>query len=96
MRAGRRGREQVVLAEGRGDQAEDVVGLPVGQQVGAVPPARDHAEPGLVVLRRADEGLVDASEVRGAVTGLGQAHAGQQGADAQLPGARPVRATLLE
>ena len=77
----------LVLAEGRGDQAEGPLGLPVGEQVRAVLPVRDHAEPPLVVLGQADQRLVHPGQVRGPVIGLGQAHAGQQGADLQLPGA---------
>ena len=76
-----------VLAEGRGDQAEGALGLPVGEQVRAVFPVRDHAQPYLVVLGQAGQRLVHPGEVGGPVIGLGQAHAGQQGADAQLPGA---------
>jgi hypothetical protein len=47
--------------------------LPVGQQVRAAVPVRDHAEPALVISRQADQGLVDAGEVGGPVIGLGQA-----------------------
>ena len=84
----------LVLAEGRGDQAEGPLGLPVGEQVRAVFPVRDHAEPPLLVLGQADQRLVHPGQVRGPVIGLGQAHAGQQGADAQLPGAHPGRAAV--
>jgi len=38
----------LVLAECCGDQAESALGLPVGQQVRAVFPVRDHAQPPLV------------------------------------------------
>ena len=41
----------LVLAQGRGDQAEGVLGLPVSQQVRAVLPVREHAEPPLVSPR---------------------------------------------
>jgi len=34
----------LVLAEGRGDQAEGPLGLPVSEQVRAVLPVRDHAQ----------------------------------------------------
>jgi hypothetical protein len=56
---------RLVGAERPGGQAEGVLGLPVGQQVRAVPPVRDHAEPDLVISRQADQGLVDAGEVAG-------------------------------
>ena len=52
-------------------------------------PVREHAEPPQVIAGQADECLVDPGQVRGPVTGLGQAHAGQQGADLQLPGPHP-------
>jgi len=78
-----------VLAEGRGDQAEGPLGLPVGQQVRAVFPVGDHAQPPLGIFGQAGQCLVHPGEVGGPVIGLGQAHAGQQGADAQLPGAHP-------
>ena len=80
------------LPRASGDQAEGVLGLPVGEQVRAVFPVRDHAEPPLVVFGQADQGLVHAGQVGGPVVGLGQAHAGQQGADAQLPGPHADRA----
>ena len=57
----------------------------------AVFPVRDHAEPPLVVFGQAGQGLVHAGQVRGPVVGLGQPHAGQQGADAQLAGPHPGR-----
>ena len=68
----------------RGREAEGPLGLPVGQQVRAVFPVRDHAQPPLVIFGQADQGLVDAGQVGGPVIGLGQAHPGQQGADRQL------------
>ncbi len=77
----------LILAEGRGDQAEGPLGLPVGEQVRAVLPVRDHAQPPLVRLGQADQGLVHPAQMRGPVISLGQAHAGQQGTDLQLPGA---------
>ena len=77
----------LVPGEGIGDQAEGPLGLPVGQLVRAVVPARDHAQPPLLVPGQAGQCLVHPGEVGGPVIGLGQAHAGQQGADFQLPGA---------
>ena len=55
----------------------------------AVFPVRDHAEPPLLVLGQRDQHLVDTGQVGGPVTGLGQHHPGQQGADGQLPVAYP-------
>jgi hypothetical protein len=57
--------------------------------VRTVLPVRDDAEPPLVVLGQAGECLVHPRQVGGPAVGLGQAHAGQQGADLQLPGAYP-------
>ena len=54
-------------------------------------PVRGHAQPPPVVAGQADQGLVHPGEVGGPVIGLGQAHAGQQRADAQLPAAHPGR-----
>jgi hypothetical protein len=67
-----------LLAESTGDQAEGVFGLPAGQQVRAVLPLGDHAEPPLLLPGQAGQRLVDAGEVGGPPAGLGQAHAGQQ------------------
>ena len=78
-----------LLAESTGDQAGGVFGLPVGQQVRAVLPLGDHAEPPLLFPGQAGQRLVDAGEVGGPPVGLGQAHAGQQRADPQLAGAHP-------
>ena len=75
------------LGEHVRDEAEGPLGLPVGERVRAVLPGRDDAEPRLVLRRQRGERLVHAGQVRGTVIGLGQAHAGQQRADAQLPGA---------
>ena len=77
----------LVLGERVGDQAEGALGLPVSQQVRAVLPVRDHAQPPLLVFGQADQGLVHAGQVGGPVIGLGQAHPGQQGAGRQLPAA---------
>jgi len=84
-----RGRQSAgfVLGEGVRDQAGGALGLPAGEQVRAVFPVRDDAGPGLVLVRQRGERLVHAGQVSGPVAGLGQAHAGQQGADLQLPGA---------
>ena len=79
----------LVIAEGGGDQAAGALGLPVGQQVRAVLPVRDHAQPPPGVFGQAGQRLVHPGQVGWPVIGLGQAHAGQQGADAQLPGAHP-------
>jgi len=46
--------------ERAGDQAEGALGLPVGEQMRAVFPVREHAEPPLVVFGQAGQGLVDA------------------------------------
>ena len=78
---------RLVLGQGIGDQAEGPLGLPVSQQVRAVVPVREHAQPPLVILTEGGQCLVHAGQVGGPVIGLGQAHAGQQGADRQLPGA---------
>ena len=80
---------RLVLAEGGSGQAEGPLGLPVGQRVQAVLPVCDHAEPPLVRLGKRGQRLVHAGQVGGPAIGLGQAHAGQQGADRQLPGAHP-------
>jgi hypothetical protein len=50
-------------------------------------PFRDHARLLLLFPGQAGQRLVDPSEVGGPPVSLGQAHAGQQGADRQLPGA---------
>ena len=50
----------LVFGEGARDQAEGVLGLPVGEPVRAGLPVRDHAEPPLVVLGQADKRPVDA------------------------------------
>jgi hypothetical protein len=86
----------LVLAEGVRDQAEGVLGLPVGQQVRPVLPVRDHAQPPLVVSGQADQGLVHAGQVGRPVIGQGQAHPGQQGAHRQLPPAHPGRQHCLD
>jgi hypothetical protein len=52
----------------------------------AVLPLGDHAEPYLVVFGQPRQRLVHAGQVRGPTVCLVQAHAGQQGGDAQLPG----------
>ena len=78
---------RLVLAERPGDQAEGVLGLPVGQQVRAVLPVREDAEPPLLALGQADQGLVHPGQVRGPAVGEGEQHAQQQGPDGQLPGA---------
>src|SRR5208282_643858 len=49
-------------------------GLPVRQQVRAVLPLGDHAEPPLLFPGQAGQRLVDAGEVGGPPVGLGQAH----------------------
>jgi len=82
---------RLVLAERRGDQAEGVLGLPVSEQMRPLLPVRDHAQPPLVALAQRDQRLVDAGQVRGPVIGLGQAHAGQQGAHRQLAGTHSYR-----
>ena len=81
---------RLVLGERPGEQAEGVLSLPVGQQVRAVLPVREDAEPPLLALGQADQGLVDSGQVRGPAVGEGEHHAQQQGADGQLaaPGAR--------
>ena len=45
----------------------------------------------LLVLAEGGQRLVDAGQVSGPVIGGGQAHAGQQGADPELPGPHPGR-----
>jgi hypothetical protein len=85
-----------VLGQGVCDQAEGPLGLAVGEQVRAVFPVRDHAEPPLVVLGQGDQGLVDAGEVGGPVIGQHGQHAEQQGADGQLAGAHPDRQEHLD
>jgi len=69
------------------DQAEGVLGLPVGQPVRAVLPVRDDAEPPLVIGGQAGQRLADTGQVGWPPVSLGQAQAGQQRADAQLPAA---------
>jgi hypothetical protein len=49
------------------DQPEGPLGLPVSQQVRAVLPVRDHAQPPLVVLAQRGQRPVDAGEARGPV-----------------------------
>jgi len=46
----RRGPAWLVLFQGAGDQAEGALGLPVGEQVRAGLPVRQHAEPSLIGL----------------------------------------------
>ena len=53
-----------VLAEGRGDQAEGPLGLPVGELVRPGVPVRDHARP-LMVVRAGGQGLVHRGQVGG-------------------------------
>ena len=62
----------------------------------AVFPVRDDAQPPLVVVGQAGQGLVHAGQVGRPAVGLGQAHPGQQGAGAQLPGADPGRQQRLD
>ena len=76
---------RLVLAERGRHQAEGVLGLPVGQQVRAVPPVRQHAEAPLLAPGQADQRLVHPGQVRGAAVGEREHHAEQQGADGQLP-----------
>jgi hypothetical protein len=87
----RRGQPVGLVLERVRDQAEGVPGLPAGELVRPVLPVRGHAEPPLLVFGQAGERLVNAGQVRGPPVRLGQAHAGQQGADAQLPGAHSHR-----
>jgi len=77
-------------------EAEGPLGLAVGEQVRAVLPVRDHAGPALVIFGQGDQGLVDAGEVGGPVAGQHGQHAGQQGADRQLPGAHAGRQQQLD
>ena len=81
----------VVFGQGAGDQAEGALGLPVGELVRAGLPVLGHAEPGLVGGGQGDQRVADPGQVRGPLIGLGQQHAGQQGADPQLPVAHPDR-----
>jgi hypothetical protein len=48
---------RLALAEHPDDQAEGVLGLPVSQQVGAVPPVGEHAEPPLLAFGQAGQRL---------------------------------------
>jgi hypothetical protein len=78
-----------VLGQGIRDQAEGALGLPVGELVRAGFPVLQHAEPDLVGLGQGGQRVADPGQVRGPLTGLGQQHPGQQGADPQLPAAHP-------
>jgi hypothetical protein len=81
---GRGGAVGMLFFQRGDDQAAGALGLPAGQQVRAVFPAGDDAEADAVGLGEVGEGLVHPGEVRGAVVGQGEQHAGEQGADLQL------------
>src|SRR5712691_5121813 len=59
----------LVLADGGGNQAAGVLGLPEGQLVRAVLPVRPHAQPPLVGLGQAGQRLVNKGEVSGPSVG---------------------------
>ena len=84
-----------VFGQGAGDQAEGALGLPVGEQVRASLPVLGHAEPHLVGRGQGGQRAADPGQVRGPVTGLGQQHPGQQGADPQLAVPHPDRQQRL-
>jgi hypothetical protein len=77
---------RLVPGERARHEAEGVPGLPVGQQVRAVLPVREDAEPPLLAVGQADQGMVHPGQVGGPAVGGREHHAQQQGADGQLPG----------
>ena len=67
----------LVLAQRRGDQAEGVLDLPVGELVRPGLPTGGDAEPDLVGLGQAGERGVHAGQVRGPAIGQRELHAQQ-------------------
>ena len=65
----------LVFGQGLGDQAEGVLGLPVGELVRAVLPFFGHAQPGLLGLGQRDQRGVRLGQESGPPVGQGQQHA---------------------
>jgi hypothetical protein len=73
----RRGAVRLVLGQRRGDQAEGVPGLAVGELVRAGVPGGGDAQPHLAGFGQAGEGGVHAGQVRGPAVVQGEVHARQ-------------------